>query len=63
MPRLRIGGAVEQSTDCILRESLEKLRKKGPITTCRSKSRVRSFVLNGGNFARPKRFELLTPDS
>jgi hypothetical protein len=24
MPRLRTGGAVEESTDCILRESLEK---------------------------------------
>jgi hypothetical protein len=23
--------------------------------------RVRSFILNGGNLARPKRFELLTP--
>jgi hypothetical protein len=42
------GGAVGESTDCILRESLEKPRKKRPVTTCRSKPRVRSFALNGG---------------
>jgi hypothetical protein len=52
MPRLRTRGAVEESTDRILRESLEKLLEKGPITTCRSKPGVRSFVLNGGNLAR-----------
>jgi hypothetical protein len=59
MPRLRIGGAVEESTDCILRESLEKPRKKRPVTTCRSKPRVRSFVLNGGNLALPRGIEPL----
>jgi hypothetical protein len=34
-----------------------------PLTNLFTEDGVRGFILSGGNLARPKRFELLLPDS
>jgi hypothetical protein len=43
-------------TECFQRRDLRRVG----LNRERHPRRVRSFILNGGNLARPKRFELLT---
>jgi hypothetical protein len=56
-PKLGLDGEISFHREWSQRHDLRRVG----LSRERHPRRVRSFILNGGNLARPKRFELLTP--
>jgi hypothetical protein len=56
-PKLGLHDKIFSRRECFQQRDLRRVG----LNRERHPRRVRSFIPNGGNLARPKRFELLTP--